>query len=690
MAASGSAARARPHGERRSIRLTVAALVAVPSVALFLLCAAAAGLLATAPDRRPLLSSHRELAAALLAGASLVVLLVAVAVARSFAVRLSEDIRDLAEAAGDGPRPRTGSAEIALAEAAVAALRRAEQAAAAGDAGLREGVRQVYTSLARRNQSLLQRQLRLIDELEQKAADPAALADLFALDHLTTRMRRHAESLAVLSGAAPGRPFRDPVPVVDVIRGAMAEIEDYTRVVTPTVAADAVLGPAAADMMHLLAELIENATLCSPSGTQVEVRAGLVAHGLAVEIDDRGLGIEPGRLEELNRMLASPPDFDLADADRLGLFVTARLAARHGVRVSLRPSPYGGITAIVLMPASIIVPAAGRGGTSQGVRARAEPAGPAAVSQRAARRLAVAGRLSASAGAWSPVRPTTPADGTAASAASPGLADRADLAPETPAAETRAAETRAAATQVAATPAAATPAAATPAAATPAAAASAAATPTTAAQGTALAPHVDPAQPPDQLADHRPGTAPDRQDAGHIAVDPGSVADQGTGTYRGLPRRARQASLSPHLRDGRPADRRARAGAEPGPEPSPDRARDLAAAWQSGWQRERGAEPDSGPGTGAAAAGQSAADRISPGPPRADLSHPEPPQPGPQPELPRPDLPRADLPATDLPRADLPRADLPAADLPAADLPRADLPSYDQPGADPAPGEEPS
>jgi signal transduction histidine kinase len=536
MAASGSAARARPRAERHSIRLTLTAMVALPSAALLVLAGAAAAVLATGTARRSFLYSHRELVAWLLAGASLVAAAIAVALARSFAGRLSADIRDLAGAAaelaaersphpaaapgasvteitapvGDAPRARTRSAEIALAEAAIEGLRQAGRAVSAGDASLREGLRRVYVSLARRNQSLLQRQLRLIDALEQKAQDPAALADLFALDHLTTRMRRHAESLAVLSGAAPGRSFRDPVPVVDVIRGAIAEIEDYTRVVSPAVADDAVLGPAAADMMHLLAELIENATLSSPSGTEVEVRAGLVAHGLAVEIDDRGLGIEPARLEELNRLLASPPDFDRADADRLGLFVAARLAARHGARVSLRPSPYGGTTAIVLMPASIVVPASGRSGvTSASPGSRPELAGPAAVSQRAARRLAVAGRLSASAVAWSPAQPTAPAEGSPASAATPG-----------------------------------------PAAAEPA---------TTA--------------------------------AGHAAdaLTPG----QDAGAYRGLPRRARQASLSPHLKDGGPADRRAQAAAEPAPpELSPDRARDLAAAWQSGWQRERRAEPD--------------------------------------------------------------------------------------------------
>ena len=228
--------------------------------------------------------------------------------------------------------------------------------AAAGEASLRNGIGQVFVSLARRNQSLLQRQLRLIDALEQKASDPATLADLFPLDHLTTRMRRHAEGLIILSGASPGRSWSEPVPVIDVIRGAVAEVEDYKRVTVLTLAEDAVAGLAAADMIHLLAELIENATLSSPSGTRVEVRAERVANGFAIEIDDRGLGIEAGQLRTINQQLAEPPDFDLANADQLGLFVVGKLAARHGVRVALRPSPYGGTTAVVLMPNSIVVP----------------------------------------------------------------------------------------------------------------------------------------------------------------------------------------------------------------------------------------------------------------------------------------------------------------------------------------------
>src|SRR5205807_111435 len=148
--------------------------------------------------------------------------------------------------------------------------------AATGEARLRNGIGQVFVSLARRNQSLLQRQLRLIDALEQKASDPATLADLFPLDHLTTRMRRHAEGLIILSGAPIGRSWRTPVRLVDVLRGAVGEVEDYTRVSVTTVTQAALAGPAVADTIHLIAELVENATIFSPPNTPVRVAGDVV------------------------------------------------------------------------------------------------------------------------------------------------------------------------------------------------------------------------------------------------------------------------------------------------------------------------------------------------------------------------------------------------------------------------------
>jgi signal transduction histidine kinase len=275
--------------------------------------------------------------------------------------RIVEALRDgeqVAEDATASPSPEGTVTEIAAAAAAVASMHLAAVTAAAAEARLRSGFRQILVSLGKRNQSLLHRQLRIIDTLEQQASSPAGLAELFTLDHLTTRMRRHAESLTILSGAASARTWSGPVQVIDVMRAAAAEVEDYTRVTVISDSEEAVAAPAVTDMIHLLAELIENATLFSPSSTRVEVRAERVANGFAIEVEDRGLGIPPDQLWELNAQLADPPDFDLADADRLGLFVAGRLAARHGVLVSLSPSPYRGTKAVAVLPDDIVVAAA--------------------------------------------------------------------------------------------------------------------------------------------------------------------------------------------------------------------------------------------------------------------------------------------------------------------------------------------
>jgi hypothetical protein len=389
--------------------------------------------------------------------------------------------------------------------------------------------------MARRNQSLLQRQLRLIDALEQKASDPVALADLFSLDHLTTRMRRHAESLTILSGSAPTRSWREPIPIIDIIRGAMAEVEDYTRVSILTHTGDAVTGSAAADMIHLLAELLENATMFSPSGTAVEVRAGRVANGYAVEIDDRGLGIEPDQLSGLNEKLALPPDFDLASADRLGLFVAAKLAARYGVRVSLRPSPYGGTTAIVLMPNHIVVPASAVGADRQpGTRpATSRPAG---LNLHGGSALALVGQRQAPS-----VFSGSPQPGFSGSP-QPGLRPPGTLPPGT-------------------------------------------APPQTSEPGASQA-----GLP--QRGARRPVAAQPGTGQGGPARSTRPTGD----TYRGLPRRTRQANLSPHLKDNPPgADGQAGAGllAAPAEIRPPEQARDLAASLQGGWRRGRQEEtPD--------------------------------------------------------------------------------------------------
>jgi signal transduction histidine kinase len=265
----------------------------------------------------------------------------------------------------ESPPPAPGKiTEIAKVAQSFATVQRTAVEAAVGQANLRKGVNQVFLNLSLRNQSLLHRQLSMLDSMERATSDPAALEELFRLDHLTTRMRRHAEGLIILSGSTPGRGWRDPVPVVDVLRAAVAEVEDYVRVDVVSESRDSVVGPAVNDVIHLVAELIENATSFSPPNTQVEVRADSVGSGFAVEVEDRGLGLTQAELAEINTRLASPPEFDLANSDQLGLFVVGQLAARHGIRVSLRESPYGGIRAIALMPHSIIVSAAEPGGPS--------------------------------------------------------------------------------------------------------------------------------------------------------------------------------------------------------------------------------------------------------------------------------------------------------------------------------------
>ncbi|MGA4995579.1 nitrate- and nitrite sensing domain-containing protein [Nonomuraea bangladeshensis] len=226
--------------------------------------------------------------------------------------------------------------------------------AAVDQARLRHGVNQVFVNLARRNQSLLHRQLLQLDSMERAAEEPGMLADLFKLDHLTTRMRRHAESLIILSDQSPGRAWRNPVPIHDVLRAAVAEIEEYERVEVLSTPPVALVGSAVTDVAHLLAELIENATLFSPPQTRVDVRTSTSPHGLLVEIEDRGLGLPRAELDELNDRLDRTPEFDLAQSERLGLFVVSRLAARHGIKATLVASPYGGLTAVVALPSSLL------------------------------------------------------------------------------------------------------------------------------------------------------------------------------------------------------------------------------------------------------------------------------------------------------------------------------------------------
>ena len=218
--------------------------------------------------------------------------------------RVVERLRrgDDVDVAAESPPPGTSSIqEISQVARSFGIVQEAAVAAAVEQAQLRKGVNQVFLNISMRNQSLLHRQLGMLDSMERRATEPGELADLFRLDHLTTRMRRHAEGLIILSGATPGRGWRDPVPVVDVLRAAIAEVEDYVRVDVVSESRDLVAGIAVNDVIHLVAELVENATVFSPPNTRIEVRADRVGTGLVAEIEDRGLGLSQEELTDINR-----------------------------------------------------------------------------------------------------------------------------------------------------------------------------------------------------------------------------------------------------------------------------------------------------------------------------------------------------------------------------------------------------
>jgi signal transduction histidine kinase len=259
------------------------------------------------------------------------------------------------DVAAEAPPLSFSTREIDQVGQAFNAARRTAIQGAVEESALRRSISEVFLNLARRNQALLHRQLSLLDTMERRISEPDELDDLFRLDHLATRMRRHAEGLIILSGQAPGRGWRNPVPAVDVARAAAAEVEDYARVNVAAMPRVAIAGTAVADLIHLLAELIENATLYSPPDTTVQVAGQIVAHGFALEVEDRGLSMDPAALAQANEKLARPPEFDLSNSAQLGLFVVGRLAQRHSIQITLRTSPYGGTTAIVLLPDGIVV-----------------------------------------------------------------------------------------------------------------------------------------------------------------------------------------------------------------------------------------------------------------------------------------------------------------------------------------------
>ncbi|WP_164842290.1 sensor histidine kinase [Actinoplanes solisilvae] len=212
---------------------------------------------------------------------------------------------------------------------------------------------EVFVNLSRRLQSLVHREIKLLDGLENEVEDPDLLKGLFQVDHLATRIRRHAENLAVLGGSVSRRQWSRPVALTEVLRSAIAEVEHYSRVKLVPPIEGTLPGHAVASVVHLVAELIENATMFAPPHTQVLLRAQHVTSGMAIEVEDRGLGMQRADLDQVNRLLVNPDDTNLDDLlrdGRIGLYVVSMIARQHGIVVQLQANIYGGIQAVVILP----------------------------------------------------------------------------------------------------------------------------------------------------------------------------------------------------------------------------------------------------------------------------------------------------------------------------------------------------
>ncbi|WP_371478455.1 nitrate- and nitrite sensing domain-containing protein [Kitasatospora sp. NBC_00315] len=477
-------------------------------------------------------------------------------------LRAGEEIDIEAEA----PPASHGSDEIGQVHGALGSVHLAAVTAAVERAEVLSGVSGVFVNLARRSQVLVHRQLTLLDAMERRTEDPAELDDLFRLDHLTTRMRRHAEGLIILSGAAPGRAWRKPVPLLDVVRAAVAEVEEYARVEVHRMPFTALRGPAVADLTHLVAELVENATGFSPPHTKVHVRGEQVGNGYVLEIEDRGLGMGTEALADANRRIDAAEQSDLFDSDRLGLFVVSRLARRQDVRVALRPSAYGGTTAVVLLPTALLAdPAVGsRPGSdpAPGDRAVRAPA-----RDRAPLREITAIQPPPHTGR--PGQDPAPVRLFGARGGDPGVLRPSPFRADGARADSPARPAQSA--RRAATPPAATPPAATPHAPTPHAAAFHVPTPPAPAPLSAAPPAATP-----------PAAAPPHP--GGPSAGPADGPD--------LPRRIRQASLAPQLREAptRPAPAGGRVR-PPSDGRHPEEARAAMSAFQQGSARGRGRGP---------------------------------------------------------------------------------------------------
>ncbi|NUW46931.1 sensor histidine kinase [Nonomuraea rhodomycinica] len=285
--------------------------------------------------------------------------------------RLPETVRVLRESGEGAALPEVPSIgvntrdEIGEVARAFDEVHREAIRLAGDEAKLRANVNAMFVNLSRRSQTLVERQLQLIEGLEQGEEDENRLANLFRLDHLATRMRRNSENLLVLAGQEAARKWSEPVPLVDVARASLSEVENYERVQIQIPSNVQIAGPAVTDAVHLLAELIENAISFSPRESKVQVTSSAVDGGVLVTINDLGIGMSADELAEANWRLANPPVVDVAVSRRMGLFVVGRLALRHGVGVQLRMRETGGLSALVMLPNTLIVGAQGAGGVPQ-------------------------------------------------------------------------------------------------------------------------------------------------------------------------------------------------------------------------------------------------------------------------------------------------------------------------------------
>ena len=327
----------------------------------------------------------------------IVVLLITIVVARSMVrplrklrtgalevagLRLPETVRRMSETDGEGvslevePIDVDSSDEIGEVARAFDQVHREALRLAANEAALRGNVNAMFVNLSRRSQSLVERQIRLIDDLEQGEQDSERLSSLFQMDHLATRMRRNSENLLVLAGHDETRRWNQPVALVDVLRAALSEIEQYERVTLNVQPGIAVRGQGVSDVVHLTAELVENATSFSAADTPVTISGHLLSSGgVLLEITDQGVGMGAEEMAHANWRLDNPPVVDVAVSRRMGLFVVARLAARHGIRVRLRPAASGGLIALVWLPDEVIMHEAADGtpGLRRGDAGAAEP-----------------------------------------------------------------------------------------------------------------------------------------------------------------------------------------------------------------------------------------------------------------------------------------------------------------------------